>query len=81
MVNLHAVGVENLVTQEPVPELYSDGSPSGRSAVDIWVMLRLAYDDAQSYSPPRVTYVLQKRRQSLVLQRPCPEFVLAQVGN
>lgn len=58
--NLHAAGVENLVTQEPVPELYSDGSPSGRSAVDIWVMLPLAYNDAQSYSPPRVTYVLKK---------------------
>ncbi len=58
--NLHAAGVENLVTQEPVPELYSDGSPSGRSAVDIWAMLPLAYTDAQSYSPPRVTYVLKK---------------------
>jgi hypothetical protein len=58
--NLHGAGVDNLVTQEPVPELYDDGLGYGRSAVDIWTMLPLAYDDAQAYSPPRVTYVLQK---------------------
>ncbi len=58
--NLHEAGVDNLVTQEPVPQLYSDGSGTGRSAVDIWVMLPSAYDDAQSHSPPRVTYVLRK---------------------
>jgi hypothetical protein len=58
--NLHRAGVDNLVTQEPVPQLYDDGLGTGRSAVDIWTMLPLAYDDAQSFSPPRVTYVLQK---------------------
>ena len=58
--NLHRAGIDNLVTQEPVPQLYDDGLGTGRSAVDIWTMLPLAYDDAQSYSPPRVTYVLQK---------------------
>jgi hypothetical protein len=58
--NLHQAGVDNLVTQEPVPELYDDGLGTGRSAVDIWTMLPLAYNDAQSYSPPRVTYVVQK---------------------
>jgi hypothetical protein len=58
--NLHRAGVDNLVTQEPAPELYDDGLGSGRSAVDIWTMLPLAYDDAQSFSPPRVTFVLQK---------------------
>lgn len=58
--NLHRAGVENLVTQEPVPQLYDDGLGTGRSAVDIWTMLPLAYDQAQSFSPPRVTYVLQK---------------------
>ena len=58
--NLHQAGVDNLVTQEPVPQLYDDGLGTGRSAVDIWTMLPLAYDDAQSFSPPRVTYVLQK---------------------
>ncbi|MGA2858891.1 MAG: DUF4091 domain-containing protein [Candidatus Sulfotelmatobacter sp.] len=58
--NLHRAGVDNLVTQEPVPQLYNDGLGTGRSAVDIWTMLPLAYNDAQSFSPPRVTYVLQK---------------------
>jgi len=58
--NLHKAGVNNLVTQEPVPQLYDDGLGSGRSAVDIWTMLPLAYNDAQSYSPARVTYVLEK---------------------
>jgi Domain of unknown function (DUF4091) len=57
---LHRAGVDNLVTQEPVPQLYDDGLGSGRSAVDIWTMLPLAYNDAQSFSPPRVTYVLRK---------------------
>jgi hypothetical protein len=58
--NLHRADVDNLVTEEPVPQLYDDGLGTGRSAVDIWTMLPLAYDDAQSFSPPRVTYVLQK---------------------
>ncbi len=58
--HLHQANVDTLVTQEPVPQLCDDGLGTGRSAVDIWTMLPLAYDDAQSYSPPRVTYVLQK---------------------
>ena len=58
--NLHRAGVENLVTQEPVPQLYNDRLGRGRSAVDIWTMLPLAYDNAQSFTPPRVTYVLEK---------------------
>ncbi len=37
--NLHAAGVDQLVTMVPVRELFHDGSGSGRSAVDIWVML------------------------------------------
>jgi hypothetical protein len=57
---LHRAGINNLVTQEPVPQLYNDGLGTGRSAVDIWTMLPLAYDDAQSYTPPRVTYILKK---------------------
>jgi hypothetical protein len=58
--SLHRAGVDNLVTQEPVPQLYDDGLGTGRSAVDLWTMLPLAYNDAQSFSPSRVTYVLQK---------------------
>jgi len=57
---LHRAGIQNLVTQKPVPQLYDDGLGTGRSAVDIWTMLPLDYDDAQSYTPPRVAYVLQK---------------------
>lgn len=60
----HKAGIENLVTQEPVPQLYSDGLGKGRSAVDIWTMLPLAYDDAQSHTPPRVSYVLKKGDQA-----------------
>jgi hypothetical protein len=36
---LHAAGVDNMVTMKPTPALYDDGSGSGRSAVDIWVLL------------------------------------------
>lgn len=51
---LHKAGIANIVTQEPV-QLYHDGLGKGRSAVDIWTMLPMAYDDAQSYEPPRVS--------------------------
>lgn len=34
--NMHAAGVNNLVTMAPTPALFSDGTGSGRSAVDIW---------------------------------------------
>jgi hypothetical protein len=43
---LHAAGVDNLVTMSPVPELYDDASGTGRSAVDIWVLLPVMYDAA-----------------------------------
>ncbi len=42
--NLHQAGIKNLVTMAPVPELMDDGSGTGRSAVDIWVMLPVVYD-------------------------------------
>ncbi len=54
--NLHAAGVDNLVTMAPIPELYDDGSGTGRSAVDIWVMLPKIYD----YARDRVVYCQQK---------------------
>jgi hypothetical protein len=53
---LHEAGVDNLVTMTPVPELYDDGSGSGRSAVDIWVLLPKMYDRALQ----RIEEVLQK---------------------
>ncbi|MFB3883005.1 MAG: hypothetical protein ACE149_17195 [Armatimonadota bacterium] len=43
---LHEAGVPQLITMTPVPELLDDGSGSGRSAVDIWVLLPLMYDEA-----------------------------------
>ena len=42
--NLHAAGVDNLVTMGPTPELFDDGTGSGRSAVDIWVVLPDTYN-------------------------------------
>ncbi|MFZ0594495.1 MAG: glycoside hydrolase domain-containing protein [Bryobacteraceae bacterium] len=42
--NLHAAGIMNLVTMGPIPQLFDDGSQSGRSAVDIWPILPDTYD-------------------------------------
>ncbi|MDF5730303.1 MAG: DUF4091 domain-containing protein [Rhizonema sp. PD38] len=54
--NLHSSGITNLVTMTPVPELYDDGSGTGRSAVDIWVLLPKMYNA----TPYRISEVLQK---------------------
>lgn len=56
----HKAGIENLVTQQPVPQLYNDGLGKGRSAVDIWTMLPQNYNDAEAEVPPAVTFVLKK---------------------
>jgi len=54
--NMHQAGVKNLVSISPTPALYDDGSGTGRSAVDIWVMLPVMYNN----SKPRVDEVLKK---------------------
>jgi len=54
--NLHDAGIEHLVTMTPTPELYDDGSGTGRSAVDVWVLLPKMYDAAVQ----RVSEVLAK---------------------
>ena len=57
------VGVDNVVSQQPVFELFDDGLGTGRSAVDVWTMLPEDYDSAQLVSTggiPNVSYVLQK---------------------
>ena len=57
------VGVDNVVSQQPVSALFDDGLGTGRSAVDVWTMLPLNYDLAQTTTTngiPNVTYVLQK---------------------
>lgn len=46
--NMHAAGVENLVTMAPDTALFSDGTGTGRSAVDIWVMLPEEYNGSTS---------------------------------
>ncbi len=42
--NLHQAGVDNLVVMPPVRDLRDDGTGTGRSAVDIWVVLPKVYD-------------------------------------
>ena len=54
--NMHQAGISNLISMSPNPALYSDGSTSGRSAVDIWVLLPLMYNNAQA----EVAKVLKK---------------------
>jgi hypothetical protein len=43
--NMHQAGIKNLISMSPTPALYSDGTSSGRSAVDIWVLLPLMYNN------------------------------------
>jgi hypothetical protein len=54
--NMHQAGISNLVSISPTPGLYSDGSGTGRSAVDIWVLLPVMYNNAKS----EVDHVLKK---------------------
>jgi hypothetical protein len=44
--NMHAADprIKNLVTMAPVPALLTDGTASGRSAVDVWVLLPKLYE-------------------------------------
>jgi hypothetical protein len=54
--NMHAAGIDNLITMMPDPALYDDGSGTGRSAVDLWVVLPKQYDQV----PDRMQYVISK---------------------
>ena len=45
--NMHQAGIKNLISMSPTPALYSDGSGSGRSAVDIWVLLPVMYNNSK----------------------------------
>jgi hypothetical protein len=54
--NMHQAGVLSLATITPNPTLYDDGSGTGRSAVDIWVVAAGMYDSA----PDRVAEVMRK---------------------
>ena len=46
--NMHQAGINNLVTMAPVTALFSDGSGTGRSAVDDWVVLPVTYNGSVS---------------------------------
>jgi len=45
--NMHQAGIKNLISMSPTPALYDDGSGTGRSAVDIWVLLPVMYNNSQ----------------------------------
>lgn len=49
--NMHQAGINNLITMSPNTALFDDGSGTGRSAVDDWVMLPVMYDSALSTIP------------------------------
>jgi hypothetical protein len=44
--NLHEAHIRNLVVIAPTPQLYDDGGGTGRSAVDIWVVLPMQFPAA-----------------------------------
>jgi hypothetical protein len=46
--NMHQAGIKNLISMSPTPALYSDGSGTGRSAVDIWVLLPVMYNNSKT---------------------------------
>ena len=46
--NMHQAGIKNLVTMAPNPLLFDDGSGTGRSAVDIWTILPVTWDESAS---------------------------------
>jgi hypothetical protein len=54
-VNLHAAGVNQLISQQPVPQLFNDGT--GRTAVDDWAMLPMDYNGA---SPSNIAFAMSQ---------------------
>jgi hypothetical protein len=52
--NMHQAGIKNLISMSPTPALYDDGT--GHSAVDIWVLLPVMYNNSR----PQVDQVLKK---------------------
>ena len=46
--NMHQAGIKNLISMSPTPALYDDGSGTGRSAVDIWVLLPVMYNNSKT---------------------------------
>jgi hypothetical protein len=54
--NMHQAGIKNLVSISPTSALYDDGTGKGQSAVDIWVLLPVMYNNSKA----RVGEVLKK---------------------
>jgi Domain of unknown function (DUF4091) len=54
--NFHKAGVSTAIAMSPIPELYDDGSGTGRSAVDTWILTPGDYDK----SSDRVSEVIKK---------------------
>lgn len=54
--NFHKVGISTAIAMTPIPALYDDGSGTGRSAVDIWMVLPEMYDE----DTHRISEVLKK---------------------
>ena len=54
--NMHQAGIKNLISMSPTPALYDDGTGTGKSAVDVWVLLPVMYNGAK----PHVSEVLKK---------------------
>jgi Glycoside hydrolase 123, catalytic domain/Glycoside hydrolase 123 N-terminal domain len=48
--NIHRANTSQLITVCPNPSLFDDGLGSGRSAVDIWVVLPMMYDRCAQYA-------------------------------
>jgi hypothetical protein len=47
--NMHQAGIKNLISMSPTPALYDDGTGTGRSAVDIWVLLPVMYNNSAAH--------------------------------
>ena len=54
--NLHAAGLKSLVVMPPVPQLLDEGAGSGRSAVDIWVVLPKLFE----VTAPQIKEAIEK---------------------
>jgi hypothetical protein len=54
--NMHQAGIKNLISMSPTPALYDDGTGSGKSAVDIWVVLPVMYTGHKA----EIDHVLKK---------------------
>jgi hypothetical protein len=47
--NMHQAGIKNLISMSPTPALYDDGTGTGHSAVDIWVVLPVMYNNSVTH--------------------------------